>query len=86
MRGGDLLQLLPVLGERHVENALTSRGPLEQEAQCERGLAGAGIALDQVKAARRKAAAENVVQPLGPRTDQIDLLASAHRVVHHGFD
>ncbi len=51
------------LGERDVEAALALAHALLQELQREGGLAYAGIAVDEVEAGARQAAAEDVVEP-----------------------
>jgi len=59
----DRIQLVGGLGQGHIEAGLPSGGSLEEELQSGGGLAGAGIALDQVQAVSGETAAEDVVQP-----------------------
>lgn len=50
-------------GEGDIKTALVPAYAFQQELQGQRGLADAGIALDQVQAVGREPAAENIVQP-----------------------
>src|SRR5947199_7438528 len=62
MRGGHRLDFLPAFGERHVEHRLTEADSLHQELKSQRGLAGAGHALDKVQAPRCKTPGQHVIQ------------------------
>jgi hypothetical protein len=62
MRAGGLIQLLGRLRQADVQAALAAARPLQQELQGDCGLAGAGVALQQVQAIAREAAAEHVVE------------------------
>ena len=58
----DGAQLLLGFGERDVEAGLAEVAALEQELQRQRGLAGAGRALDEIDAIGEQAAAQHVVE------------------------
>src|SRR5262249_53002531 len=77
-----LFQLLAALGEGHVEDALAAPGTVEEKAQCEGGLSGPWLSLDEIQPAGRKAADEHVIEPFGSRPDQL-LLCTAGRGLSH---
>jgi hypothetical protein len=58
----DPLQLALRLGQRHVQDALAASHAFEQELQCERRLARAGHAFDEVDAIGRQPAAQDFVE------------------------
>ena len=59
----DRVELGLGLGERDVEARLAAPHAFEQELQRERRLAHAGIAVDEIEAVARQAAAEDLVEP-----------------------
>ena len=71
MRAGNLLQLIPRLRQRHVDDALALLDPIQQKLQRQGRLAGSGVALDQVEvalaAARRSRMSSRPEMPVGIR-------------------
>ena len=63
MSGRNDAELRLALRKRDVETALAVACAFEQELQGKRGLAGAGLALDEVHPVRVQAAGEHVIQP-----------------------
>src|SRR5687767_11019021 len=62
VRGCHSLDLLARLRERHVQHRLAALHACQEELECERGLARARHAFDQVKAIWREPAAKDVVE------------------------
>ena len=69
VRARDGAQLVLRLGERDEQDLLAALDAFEQELQRERGLAGAGVALDEVEPVGRQPAAEDVVQSRDARAE-----------------
>jgi hypothetical protein len=63
VRRGNRMDLLVRLREADVEPELAVGGPVEEELQRERRLAGARITLNQMNAIAREAAAKDLVEP-----------------------
>lgn len=66
VRGGAFAKLFLGFGERDVEACFADARALAQEVGCDRGLAGARIALDQIDAAAFQPAAQDVVEAIDP--------------------
>jgi len=74
---GDLNQLVPGLRQGDVKALLSPGPPIEQELQGERGLAGSGLAFDQVHPVGGVTAVENGIQPVDAGGDR---LATGHQM------
>lgn len=77
VRCGDARQLRATLRQRDVQPTRPFLRAREQELERERGLAGAGLAVEQVEMTGREAAAKNLVETGDART--------CFRVTRHAF-
>src|SRR4051794_18354773 len=64
---GHFLELVARFGERDVKGLFARQAAGEKELQRERGFSRARFPFEQVKAVRREAAAQNIVQPTDAR-------------------
>ncbi len=80
MREGGGAQFVLGLGEGDVEAAFAIRRAGAQEIERERGLAGAGLALQQVDMAMHEPAAEDIVQARNAGREHGSRNSSGHSV------